>query len=85
MTQIICKFCGRAAIAATNGDVLLVGTCAGCGASQFEIRRVFLQDEPQAPRRQWMSSGSGMQPDMIDRWRGPIAMPRSVELGHIIR
>jgi hypothetical protein len=85
MTQIICKFCGRAALAVAKGDVLLVGTCEGCGASQFEMRQVFPQVEQQAPRHKWLSSGSGMQPDMIERWHGPLISPRPVEMGYTIR
>jgi len=91
MTELICKFCGRQAIMASRGDVILVGPCLGCGASAYEIRQVFAQTEPAAPRRRWLSSGSGMQvfdEPLFELGHEPLVYlrePRSVPLEYTIR
>lgn len=85
MTELHCKYCGRQAIMASRGDMLLVGPCAGCGASEYAMRQVFSQPEPSYQPARWMSTGSGMQPDIIDQWRGPLVMPRLVALEYTIR
>jgi len=92
MTELICKFCGRQALATSRGDVLLVGPCLGCGASAYELRQVFVQASTVvAPRRHWLSSGSGsavLEPIFEMGHHEPLGYfrePRSAELEHTIR